>query len=69
MKCKFCKSKLYVNNTREYEGKLYRKRICPKCDGVYFTEEHECSRNLYLMATNYDKKMRDLAKLDKNIKM
>ena len=69
MKCKFCKTRLQVKNCREYQGKIYRRRYCPNCNSDYYTEETECERKLYLDAVNYEKKMRDLAKLDKKTKV
>ena len=60
MFCRYCDVKTLVVDVKEYSGRLYRKRRCPKCGSTFYTEEECCERTRYRLARNkYDKNRRE----------
>lgn len=45
--CKKCKCRLHVINSRQYQGHVYRKRICPNCHKQTYSIETECEPIVY----------------------
>lgn len=48
MKCPKCKTKLKTVDTRNIKRITVRKRECPKCDFVIYTQESEIDKDAYL---------------------
>lgn len=61
MNCFYCEDvKVKVVDSKEYKGRIYRRRKCPKCGAEFFTEEKTCTKEEFNKARNaYDTKHKD----------